>query len=218
MCTRAAPTALKVPCGCACAHVNMYVGVGCLSLQSSSWDPLGAPVVGASGPIARAAGNVYHSSLAFRKEVQVAAMLCRGVKMGRFALSRPVVRAAQTAAARSEGMRANQGHTGACACALHDVACWSGHLERLDVDVGRELHDRSYACAATAWVVPRPHSCSCDVHGCALRVCAYARACPGMRGPVSASLRKKLETGRAGRARLQAHHIPRDALICLIVA
>jgi len=40
------------------------------SLQSSSWDPLGAPVVGTSGPIARAAGNVYHSSLAFRKEVQ----------------------------------------------------------------------------------------------------------------------------------------------------
>jgi hypothetical protein len=73
-CARAAaPTALTVPCGCVCAHVCMYVGVGCLSLQSSSWDPLGAPVVGASGPIARAAGNVYHSSLAFRKEVQVRA-------------------------------------------------------------------------------------------------------------------------------------------------
>ena len=41
------------------------------SLQSSSWDPLGAPVVGTSGPIARAAGHVYHSSLAFRKDVQV---------------------------------------------------------------------------------------------------------------------------------------------------
>ena len=40
------------------------------SLQSSAWDPLGAPVVGASGPIARAVGQVYHSSLAFRKEAQ----------------------------------------------------------------------------------------------------------------------------------------------------
>ena len=40
------------------------------SLQSSNWDPLGAPVVGASGPIARAVGQVYHSNLAFRKEVQ----------------------------------------------------------------------------------------------------------------------------------------------------
>ena len=41
--------------------------------QSSSWDPLGPPVVGASGPVVRAVGNVYHSSLAFRKELQAEA-------------------------------------------------------------------------------------------------------------------------------------------------
>ena len=41
-----------------CIPTWMALNHSDLSLQSSSWDPLGTPVVGTSGPIARAAGQV----------------------------------------------------------------------------------------------------------------------------------------------------------------
>eukprot|EP00960_Hanusia_phi_P007327 208494-Hanusia_phi.AAC.2 len=37
--------------------------------MSSNWDPLGPPVVGASGPVARAASQVYEATFTFHKEV-----------------------------------------------------------------------------------------------------------------------------------------------------
>ena len=43
----------------------------------------------------------------------------------------------------------------------------AAHLQRLDVDVGRELHHRRHTGAAAAGVAPRraAHRCPCYVHG-----------------------------------------------------
>ena len=39
------------------------------NLVSGSWDPLGPPVVGASGPLVRDISNIYESTMENRKQV-----------------------------------------------------------------------------------------------------------------------------------------------------
>eukprot|EP00961_Rhodomonas_salina_P046522 624374-Rhodomonas_salina.1 len=46
------------------------------NLVGGSWDPLGPPVVGASGPIARDISTIYESTLENRKQVGSSPRFC----------------------------------------------------------------------------------------------------------------------------------------------